>query len=172
MAILAQGAVLIRLFLPEVESKLRRRISSECPIAVERSNLLPIFQAQLIRYFKGEPVCFRVKFDLSRITNFRRQVLAACVRIPYGQTASYQDLARAAGNEAATRAVGSTMACNPLPLVIPCHRVLRADGTIGGFSSPAGVDQKIRLLQLEGVARPDRNRTSSPKRLFAVSEPE
>ena len=69
-------------------------------------------------------------------------------------TASYADLAGAAGNPAAVRAAGGAMAHNPLPLVIPCHRVLRSDGSIGGFSSTEGVRQKRRLLALEGAPQP------------------
>ncbi|MHC4067897.1 MAG: methylated-DNA--[protein]-cysteine S-methyltransferase, partial [Planctomycetota bacterium] len=66
-------------------------------------------------------------------------------------TAAYADLARAAGSPNAGRAVGSAMANNPLPLIVPCHRVVRSDGTIGGFSSPQGLVLKRRLLRLEGA---------------------
>jgi O-6-methylguanine DNA methyltransferase len=106
---------------------------------------------QIRDYFKGRPVAFDVMLDLSDVTEFRRRVLEACRRIPYGQTASYADLARAAGRPNAMRAAGSAMAHNPLPLIVPCHRVIRSDGTLGGFSSPDGVAMKRRLLQLEGA---------------------
>ena len=102
-------------------------------------------------YVRGRAVAFDAELDLSDLTEFRRRVLAACRRIPYGQVASYADLARAAGQPNAMRAAGSAMANNPLPLIVPCHRVIRTDGTLGGFSSPQGVELKRRLLRHEGV---------------------
>jgi methylated-DNA-[protein]-cysteine S-methyltransferase len=118
---------------------------------VESVDLLLRFQRQVIEYFTGKPTRFTVRVDFSGVPAFRQAVLEACRRIPYGQTASYADLARAAGSPGAARAAGTTMANNPLPLVIPCHRVLRADGSIGGFSTPQGVKQKKRLLRLENA---------------------
>jgi methylated-DNA-[protein]-cysteine S-methyltransferase len=125
---------------------------------MENPNLLPRFQRQIIDYYLGRPTQFDVPLDLSRVPAFRRQVLELCRRIPYGRTSSYLDLARAVGKPEASRAVGGAMGRNPAPIVIPCHRVLRADGSLGGFSSRSGVREKERLLTLEGVRRPD-NRT-------------
>jgi len=105
-------------------------------------------------YFAGRQVTFDVPLDLSAWTCFRQAVLQACRRIPYGRLASYADLARAVGRPAAMRAVGSTMAHNPLPLIVPCHRVVRADGSLGGFTCPQGVAMKLRLLKLEGTTLP------------------
>jgi methylated-DNA-[protein]-cysteine S-methyltransferase len=122
------------------------------PNAEADGELMPELVAAVRAYFTGEPVRFTARLDLTSQTPFRRRVLLACRRIPYGQTASYADLARVAGSPSAFRAVGSAMANNPLPLVIPCHRVLRADGGIGGFSAPAGVSIKRRLLALEAAA--------------------
>ncbi|MEE9296434.1 MAG: methylated-DNA--[protein]-cysteine S-methyltransferase [Phycisphaerae bacterium] len=105
-------------------------------------------------YFRGKTIGFNVPLDLSALTEFRQRVTEAARRIPYGRTASYTDLARAAGHPRASRAAGSTMACNPLPLFVPCHRVLRSDGSLGGFSAPDGSDglaMKRRLLALEGI---------------------
>ena len=119
--------------------------------AVEAKKSLPGFQKQVLGYFQGEEVRFNVEIDLGGVPPFHRRVLEACRRIPYGQTASYADLARAAGNASAVRAAGGAMANNPLPLVIPCHRVLRADGSIGGFSSTRGIGEKIQLLRHEGI---------------------
>lgn len=91
-----------------------------------------------------------VPVELPNVTDFQRRVLAACRQIPYGSTRSYADLARQAGRPRAARAVGTTMARNPVALVIPCHRVVSsARHGCGGFSAPGGVEMKRRLLALE-----------------------
>lgn len=84
-------------------------------------------------------------------TSFRDDVTRACRRVPYGQASCYSELARWAGSPKAARAVGMVMARNPYPIIVPCHRILRSDGSIGGFSSPHGIQFKRRLLQLEGA---------------------
>lgn len=86
-------------------------------------------------------------FRLEDRTPFQQRVLLACHRIPRGEAWSYAKLAKAAGAPKAVRAVGSTMATNPLPLIIPCHRVVRSDGSIGNFGGAPGM--KERLLELE-----------------------
>jgi len=127
-------------------------VARRWPGAARSDDLLPALQAAVVKYFRGERVAFRARLYLEGVSTFGRSVLEACSRIPYGKTATYQDLARAAGSPAASRAVGSLMAANRCPLIIPCHRVIRSDGTLGGFSSPEGVAQKKRLLMMEGVA--------------------
>ncbi len=110
--------------------------------------------AALDAYFQGEPVNFdALPVDLSDQPPFRRKVQEQCRRVGYGQTTTYADLARGVGTPAAARAVGSAMSHNPVPLVIPCHRVLRSDGGLGGFSAPNGVRFKQQLLELEGARR-------------------
>ncbi len=78
-------------------------------------------------------------------------MLRACARIPYGRTRTYGALAREIGAPRAARAVGGAMAANPIPLLIPCHRVLAANNRMGGFSAEGGVGVKRRMLELEGV---------------------
>ncbi|MCW5954907.1 MAG: methylated-DNA--[protein]-cysteine S-methyltransferase [Propionibacteriaceae bacterium] len=95
-----------------------------------------------------------VPLDLSGIPDFHRQAYAELLRIGYGETTTYGAIARALGDVALSRAVGQAMGANPIPLVIPCHRVLAADGKTGGFSSPGGVTSKLRLLALEHAASP------------------
>ena len=146
-----RDGTLFRTFLPARVDSQRRAIRSSLPDAIEQAGLLPSFERQVKAYFKGKRVAFDLSIDLSDVSAFRQRVLDACRRIPYGQVASYADLARIAGSPQAARATGSTMANNPLPLVVPCHRVLCSDGTLGGFSSPLGVEQKKRLLCLEGI---------------------
>jgi methylated-DNA-[protein]-cysteine S-methyltransferase len=140
-------------YLPgQADGELQHRIQRDHPAARPSRTLWPELIAALRAYFQGRPSSFReARLDLSDFTEFRLRVIDACRRIPFGQTASYSDLARAAGSPEATRAVGSTMACNRFPLIVPCHRVIRADGSIGGFSSPEGVEQKRRMLELEGT---------------------
>ena len=146
--------------LPQPESNLRRTILRRWPDAVESVDLLPSLRDQVVDYFDGKPATFHAALDLSALTPFRRAVLEACRRIPYGRTVSYLDLARAVGQPGAARAVGGAMAANPVPLVIPCHRVLRSDGALGGFSSPRGVEEKRRLLLLEKATQPTRTQVA------------
>ena len=149
---------LLATYLPQSQRALLVRMEHDFPDAEQSEDGLDLLEQDVSRYFLGERVRFRVSIDVSNVPPFRRAVLEACRRIPYGQTASYADLARDAGNARAVRAAGGAMAHNPLPLVIPCHRVLRSDGTIGGFSSPSGVEEKLRMLRLEGVVLSDGHR--------------
>ena len=143
---------LLATFLPQPSrSAVQRLISLRHAESGEDPKLLPGLAAALCAYFQGRAIRFQVRLDLDGVTEFRRRVLEACRRILRGATASYADLARAAGSPHAVRAVGSAMANNPLPLIVPCHRVVRSDGSLGGFSSPQGLEQKQRLLQLEGA---------------------
>lgn len=149
--LVARGRRLVATYLPDRKPAILKRIRSTFPEATESSELLLAFCEQVVRYFEGERSRFNVAVDLAAYPSFRRAVLEACRRIPYGRTATYGELACAAGRPGAARAVGSTMANNPLPLVVPCHRVVRSDGSIGGFSSPEGVRQKQQMLLLEDV---------------------
>ncbi len=109
--------------------------------------------AGVTRYFDGEATDFSgVALDLGAQDPFFEQVYAAARRVGWGHTTTYGALRKAlgAGPEAA-RDVGQAMAKNPVPLIIPCHRVLAAGGKIGGFSAPGGAESKRRMLELEGV---------------------
>ena len=112
---------------------------------------------QLDEYFAGIRTEFTVRVDLSLTGGFRRIVQQHLPEIGYGHTMSYGELARLVGNPKAVRAVGTACATNPLPVVIPCHRVLRTDGSLGGYAG--GLDAKAALLSLEGEsARSDHAR--------------
>ncbi len=150
-----RGKRLVATFMLQSGANVRRAIRRDWPEAVETPNALPGFRKQVTDYFAGKLKRFAVDVDLSDVPPFRQSVLRACQRIPYGKTAAYADLARAAGSPGACRAAGGAMAHNPIPLVIPCHRVLRSDGSIGGFSSRRGVKDKQRLLRLEGARVPE-----------------
>lgn len=105
---------------------------------------------QLDEYFAGRRTLFDLPLDLRLSTGFRRDVLGHLIEVAYGTTTSYASLALAAGNPKAVRAVGSACATNPLPVVVPCHRVLRSDGGVGGYLG--GVAAKQALLTLEAAA--------------------
>ena len=110
--------------------------------------------ADIQRYFAGEPVDFSgVAVDLDGVDPFRRNLYETMRAIGWGATTTYGDLAKQAGllDREAARDVGQAMGQNPVPLVIPCHRVLAAGKKLGGFSAPGGSTTKARLLALEGV---------------------
>lgn len=104
---------------------------------------------QLTAYFEGKRRHLDVPVDLSACSPFQRRVLEACAQVPAGQVISYGELALRVGQPNAARAVGRALARNPVPILVPCHRIVRADGGLGGFT--AGLEWKRRLLRLEGV---------------------
>ena len=105
---------------------------------------------QLSEYFAGSRRSFDLPLDLRLATGFRRSVLAHLPQIGYGHTESYTQVASAAGHPRAVRAVGSACATNPVPVIVPCHRVVRSDGLLGGYAG--GASAKQSLLALEGAA--------------------
>jgi methylated-DNA-[protein]-cysteine S-methyltransferase len=121
------------------------------PEAKRQPELMRGLQRRIAAYFSGERISFDVPVDLAGLTEFQRAALRACSTIPYGTTTTYGRLAAMIGRPGAARAIGGAMARNPIPLIIPCHRVLAADGGLGGFSAEGGVDVKSRMLRLEGV---------------------
>jgi methylated-DNA-[protein]-cysteine S-methyltransferase len=102
---------------------------------------------QLDEYFDGRRRDFDLPVDLQLVRGFRRAVISHLREIPYGRTESYAAVARAAGNPAAVRAAGSACARNPIPVVVPCHRVVRSDGSIGQYGG--GTEMKAALLEME-----------------------
>jgi len=119
-------------------------------IKFDRNFFRPL-QEQIIAYFEGAYVEFSpdVPITLDGFSPFGSSVLCACHRVRFGQVVSYSALAGKIGQPTAVRAVGNALAKNPMPLIIPCHRVVCADGKIGGFSAPGGNKMKKRLLELE-----------------------
>ena len=106
---------------------------------------------QVSDYFNGKGAGFDCKLDLSGSTPFQRKVWKATMEIPYGQVRSYKWVAEKIGKPSACRAVGHALAANPLPVVIPCHRIIRSDGRPGGFGGRStNVKTKLMLLWLEG----------------------
>lgn len=107
------------------------------------------------RHLGGERADYRdVTLDENGIGEWERSVYRAAAAIPFGETRTYGELARALGRPEAAQAVGQALGRNPWPIVVPCHRILAADGRTGGFSAPGGARTKLRLLQIEGALAP------------------
>jgi methylated-DNA-[protein]-cysteine S-methyltransferase len=128
-------------------ARLAEQVSPRVLLAPRR---LDAVARQLDEYFAGRRERFDLPLDWRLSHGFRREVLAYLPRIGYGHTASYATVAAGAGSPRAVRAVGTACATNPLPIVVPCHRVVRSDGTIGGYAG--GPQAKRTLLSLEAAA--------------------
>ena len=126
---------------------LRRSFGAALP-GLGQSEVVERLQA----FAEGEPDDFLdVSLALDHLTPFQTRIVAHCRRIGWGSTLSYAELAAKAGSSGAARAVGSTMATNRFPLIVPCHRVIASGGRLGGYSSPEGLMMKRRLLEREGA---------------------
>jgi methylated-DNA-[protein]-cysteine S-methyltransferase len=141
---------LVRVSLPaydpeETLEELAARIS---PRVLEAPARLDRARRELDLYFEGKLTEFDLPLDWRLTDGFRKKVQRAIYRIPYGQTRSYTEVARSAGNERAVRAAGTACGSNPIPIVVPCHRVLRSGGALGGYGG--GLPMKEALLELEG----------------------
>jgi methylated-DNA-[protein]-cysteine S-methyltransferase len=106
---------------------------------------------QLQEYFEGKRSTFKLDLYLNDLTHFQKRVLEATLDIPRGQITTYGEMAKRLGKSQWARAVGQALARNPIPIVIPCHRVLAADGSLHGYSGGRGIETKAKLLQLEGA---------------------
>src|SRR5574341_817700 len=133
------------------DSAFSRTVRARLGIAAQRDPHPPQDLLTGLRGFLNDFGWYPGPVDLSRVGPFQRRVLEQLRRIPRGQVRTYRDIAREIGHPGATRAVGTACARNPVPLVIPCHRVVRSDGGLGGYSLRGGVALKRRLLESEGV---------------------
>jgi methylated-DNA-[protein]-cysteine S-methyltransferase len=116
---------------------------------------IPSLRKRLIDFAEGKPDDFlNVNVNLPQMTKFAISVVERCRRIAYGSTLSYSALAAEVGSPRAARAVGNVMRANRCPLIIPCHRVVHADGSVGHFSAPEGASMKKRLLAMEQASQP------------------
>jgi methylated-DNA-[protein]-cysteine S-methyltransferase len=120
------------------------------PRVLRAPHRLDVAARQLEEYFSGRRTAFDIPLDYALSAGFRQLVQRHLPQIPYGRTETYKEVATVVGNPKAVRAVGSACATNPLPVVVPCHRVLRTDGSLGGYIG--GLDAKTALLTLEGAA--------------------
>ncbi|HEX2196875.1 MAG TPA: methylated-DNA--[protein]-cysteine S-methyltransferase [Actinomycetota bacterium] len=129
-----------------VLDELARRLS---PRVVKAPRKVASVARELDEYFAGRRKRFDVPLDWALVGPYARKVLRATAAIPFGKVSTYREVARKAGNPAASRAAGNALGSNPIPVVVPCHRVLRTNGSLGGYGG--GLDVKEHLLRLEGV---------------------
>src|SRR4029450_3404541 len=130
----------------EVLEYLARRVS---PRVLEAPARLDPVRRELDEYFEGRREDFDVPIDWSYLAGFTREVLRATARIGFGEVSTYAGVAAEAGSPRAARAAGNALGSNPMPVVVPCHRVLRTGGTLGGYTG--GLEKKEFLLRLEGA---------------------
>lgn len=108
-------------------------------------------KAQVLAYLSGRSSRFQMEVDLSGITEFQRRVLEETRKVPRGHVSTYAEIARRIGNPKAVRAVGQALRRNPVPIVVPCHRVIASDGSLGGYGGELRSQRKMQLLRLEGA---------------------
>jgi methylated-DNA-[protein]-cysteine S-methyltransferase len=141
---------LVRLAYPdqhpdEVLGQLAARLS---PRVLEATSRLDGLRRELDEYFAGRLRRFRTKVDWALTAGFGRRVLEATAAIPFGRVSTYREIAAAAGSPSGSRAAGNALGANPIPIVVPCHRVLRTGGGLGGYTG--GIERKELLLRIEG----------------------
>lgn len=107
--------------------------------------------SQVLQYLAGDRRSFDLEVDLRNSTDFQREVLEAAVAVPPGYVVTYGEIAARIGKPQSSRAVGQALAHNPIPIVVPCHRVVAADGSLTGYSGAGGIETKAHLLRLEGA---------------------
>lgn len=150
-----RGSAIVGVQLPEAdEAASRARLAKRHPDAAELSPPAPVDQAMIgvARLLAGEKIDLRaVALDFGAAPDLHRRIYEVVRAIPVGGTLTYGQVARAVGAPQAAQAVGQAMGRNPCPIIMPCHRVLGADGRIGGFSAPGGAATKQRLLEIEGA---------------------
>jgi methylated-DNA-[protein]-cysteine S-methyltransferase len=152
LAATPRGLVRIAYDREGMDTVLQRLASMISPRVLAAPRRLENAARQLDEYFSGRRRVFEVPLDLRLASGFRSTVLGYLSGIPYGRTQSYAEVAMGTGHSGAVRAVGSACAANPLPLVIPCHRVVRSDGSLGGYLG--GLKIKKALLELEAATSP------------------
>ena len=150
LAATAQGLVRVAFEREGFDAVLAALASRVSPRVLEAPRRLDEAAAELEEYFTGTRRRFDLPLDRALSTGFREKVQRVLPRIDYGSTRSYKEIAELVGSPRAVRAVGTACATNPLPIVVPCHRVLRTDGALGGYVG--GLDAKTALLTLERTA--------------------
>ncbi|UCG10923.1 MAG: MGMT family protein [Dehalococcoidia bacterium] len=152
VGVLGSSSGLLATTLPQPSAqKARQQLGDGVTFASWSPNSFKDLTGRLSAYFYGAGVSFPDKLDLSHATPFQREVWAITRLIPYGETRSYNWVAEQIGKPEALRAVGQALGKNPLPIIIPCHRVVATSGWLGGFSG--GAEMKQRLLSLEATGK-------------------
>jgi methylated-DNA-[protein]-cysteine S-methyltransferase len=153
LAATPRGLVRVTFPVESTDTVLEQLAATISPRVLESPGRLDEPRRELELYFEGRLTNFDLPLDWQLTRGFYRKVLRATARIPYGKTRSYSDLAKRAGSPRAVRATGTALGSNPLPIVVPCHRVLRSGGALGGYGG--GLEVKQALLQLEGALGSD-----------------
>ena len=152
------GGVLLATQLPEASpERARARMARRLPDCAEAEPPRWVADAieRIVAHISGERIDYRdLPLDRGSVGAWEWAVYEAAVAIPVGETRTYGELAHGLGRPDAAQAVGQALGRNPWPIVVPCHRVLAADGRTGGFSAPGGVATKLRLLEIEGALAP------------------
>lgn len=142
-------------YLPEAtDAMTRSRVLRRHPASLESvpPNETAVVIERIVALLRGESVDLGdVALDLSDVAEFDRRVYEIARTIPAGRTLSYGEIARRLGDPTLARAVGQSLGRNPWPIIVPCHRVLAADGRLGGFSAPGGAETKRKMLRIEGA---------------------
>ncbi len=133
----------------EVDEQLERLAARISPRILEVPSAFEALERQLDEYFAGERKRFELPIDWQLSSGFAREILRQTAKIPYGQTRTYGEMAESVGRPRAFRAAGTALGSNSIPIVVPCHRVLRSGGALGGYGG--GLEVKEKLLELEGV---------------------
>ncbi|HEV3229679.1 MAG TPA: methylated-DNA--[protein]-cysteine S-methyltransferase [Solirubrobacteraceae bacterium] len=130
------------------DALLERLAARLSPRVIESSAPMDDLRRQLEEYFAGERRQFQLELDWELTSSFGRRVLGHTARVPYGQVITYGEVAQRAGSPRGARAAGNALGANPMPIIVPCHRVLRTGGDLGGYGG--GLSRKLYLLELEG----------------------
>ena len=144
-----RGLVEIAYDSEELDSILERLAARLSPRVLEAPTRLDPVRRELDEYFEGRRLGFDLPLDWSLSAGFSQRVLRATAKVPYGQVSTYREVAAKAGNERAVRAAGNALGSNPIPIVLPCHRVVGSSGSLTGYGG--GLERKRALLQLEGA---------------------
>ena len=147
VAISAKGVATIHYGAEPTERELRRLVRVYGPGVVPDHRRASPLARELDQYFRGKRRTFDIPIDLAGLTPFQVRVLAQTAKIPFGELLTYRTIAKRIGNEKASRAVGGAVGANPIPIIVPCHRVVATDGSLGGYAG--GLDAKRTLLAIE-----------------------
>ena len=162
VAVSRRGVVRVEYPNGSLDDPLEELAAGVSPRLLESAKITEAVRRELDEYFDRKRHSFTLPVDLTPIRGFGRRVLEQTAGIPFGAVATYREVATRAGSPRASRAAGNALASNPVPIVVPCHRVVHSGGGLGGYTG--GLDRKIALLQLEGVEIPA-PRPRTPKQI-------